>query len=281
MAQRGVLDVPGDERRYPQVRGALRLHVEPQLRRTPGARRSHPSDEPADGRGGCGRRPARRRARMGVGAGGGARRVVIEPFVRHTGAVAALPRADVDTDQIIPKQFLKRVERTGFGPALFYDWRFRPDGSVNSGFELNRPEAQGATILLAGANFGCGSSREHAVWALAEYGFRAILAPSFADIFYANCCQNGVLAVRLSSEEIAELLRRHAAAGGVYRLSIDLAEQRVEDGAGFAAAFAIEAYRREMLLHGLDEIGRTLLVEERIAAYEKGREKGNGKGETW
>ena len=152
---------------------------------------------------------------------------MIEPFVRHTGAVAALPRADVDTDQIIPKQFLKRVERTGFGPALFYDWRFRPDGTVNSGFELNRPEAQGATILLAGANFGCGSSREHAVWALSEYGFRAILAPSFADIFYANCCQNGVLAVRLSSEEIAELLRRHAAAGGVYRLSIDLTEQRV------------------------------------------------------
>ena len=206
--------------------------------------------------------------------------LVIEPFVRHTGAVAALPRADVDTDQIIPKQFLKRVERTGFGPALFYDWRFRPDGSVNSGFELNRPEAQGATILLAGANFGCGSSREHAVWALAEYGFRAILAPSFADIFYANCCQNGVLAVRLSSEEIAELLRRHAAAGGVYRLSIDLAEQRVEDGAGFAAAFAIEAYRREMLLHGLDEIGRTLLEENRIAAYEKGREAGDGRREA-
>src|SRR5881398_38310 len=270
MAQRGVLDVPGDERRYPQVLGALRLHIEPQLRWTPGARRSHPSDEPADGRGGCGRRPARRRARMGVGAGGGARRVVIEPFVRHTGAVAALPRADVDTDQIIPKQFLKRVERTGFGPALFYDWRFRPDGSVNPAFELNRPEAQGATILVAGANFGCGSSREHAVWALAEYGFRAILAPSFADIFYANCCQNGVLPVRLSPEEIAELLRRHAAAGGAYRLSIDLVEQRVEDGAGFAARFAIEAYRREMLLHGLDEIGRTLLVDSEIAAFECG-----------
>ncbi|OLD04451.1 MAG: 3-isopropylmalate dehydratase small subunit [Gemmatimonadetes bacterium 13_1_40CM_3_69_22] len=200
----------------------------------------------------------------------GARRVVIEPFVRHTGAVAALPRADVDTDQIIPKQFLQRVERTGFGPALFYDWRFRPDGSVNPAFELNRPEAQGATILVAGANFGCGSSREHAVWALSEYGFRAILAPSFADIFYANCCQNGVLPVRLSPEEIAELLRRHAAAGGAYRLSIDLAEQRVEDGAGFAARFIVEPYRREMLLHGLDEIGRTLLVEERIAAYERG-----------
>ena len=213
---------------------------------------------------------------MGVGEGGGAGagRVVIEPFVRHTGAVAALPRADVDTDQIIPKQFLKRVERTGFGPALFYDWRFRPDGSLNPAFELNRPEAQGATILVAGANFGCGSSREHAVWALSEYGFRAILAPSFADIFYANCCQNGVLAVCLSPEEIAELLRRHAAGGGggggVYRLSIDLAEQRVEDGAGFAARFAIEAYRREMLLHGLDEIGRTLLVESEIAAFECG-----------
>src|SRR5207248_2994814 len=158
------------------------------------------------------------------------------------------------TDQIIPKQFLKRVERTGFGPALFYDWRFRPDGSLNPAFELNRPEAQGATILVAGANFGCGSSREHAVWALSEYGFRAILAPSFADIFYANCCQNGVLAVCLSPEEIAELLRRHAAGGG----------------GGFAARFAIEAYRREMLLHGLDEIGRTLLVESEIAAFECG-----------
>src|SRR5207249_4684687 len=283
MAQRGVLDVPGDERRYPQVRGALRLPIEPQLRGTPGARRSHPSDEPADGRGGCGRRPARRRARMGVGAGGGARRVVIEPFVRHTGAVAALPRADVDTDQIIPKQFLKRVERTGFGPALFHDWRFRPDGSPNPAFELNRPEAQGASILLAGANFGCGSSREHAVWALSEYGFRAILAPSFADIFYANCCQNGVLPVRLSPGEIAELTRRHQAAGGGgdYRLSIDLEEQRVEDGAGFSAAFSIEAYRREMLLQGLDEMGRTLLEESRIAAYEKNRETRSGKGETW
>ena len=195
---------------------------------------------------------------------------MIEPFVRHTGAVAALPRADVDTDQIIPKQFLKRVERTGFGPALFSDWRFRPDGSLNPEFELNQPEAEGATILLTGANFGCGSSREHAVWALREYGFRAILAPSFADIFYANCCQNGVLAVRLRPEEIAEVLRRHAAAGGDYRLSIDLETQRVADGRGFAAAFSIEAYRKEMLLHGLDEIGRTLLEEERIAAFERG-----------
>src|SRR5438309_8455235 len=147
----------------------------------------------------------------------------VTPFVRHRGKATALPRRDVDTDQIIPKQFLKGVDRTGFGANLFYDWR------VNPNFELNRPEAQGATILVTGPNFGCGSSREHAVWALSEYGFRAILAPSFADIFYANCCQNGVLPVRLSPEEIAELLRRHAAAGGAYRLSIDLAEQRVED----------------------------------------------------
>ncbi len=195
---------------------------------------------------------------------------MIEPFVRHTGSVASLPRADVDTDQIIPKQFLKRVERTGFGPALFYDWRFRPDGSPNPEFELNQPESQGATILLTGANFGCGSSREHAVWALREYGFRAILAPSFADIFYATCCQNGVLAVRLRPEEISELLRRHAAAGGDYRLSIDLETQRVADGRGFAAAFPIETYRKEMLLRGLDEIGRTLLVEGAIAAFERG-----------
>src|SRR6058998_3734052 len=248
MAQRGVLDVPGDERRYPQVRGALRLHVEPQLRRTPGARRSHPSDEPADGCGGCGRGPARRRARMGVGAGGGARRVVIEPFVRHTGAVAALPRADVDTDQIIPKQFLKRVERTGFGPALFSDWRFRPDGSLNPEFELNQPEAEGATILLTGANFGCGSSREHAVWALREYGFRAVLAESFADIFRANCYQNGLLPVSLGSNEMGELFGRYARAGGRYDLVVDLAAQTVRDEHGFRTGFAIDPYWRDMLL---------------------------------
>ena len=195
-----------------------------------------------------------------------------EPFLRHTGRVAALPRADVDTDQIIPKQFLKRVERSGFGPALFHDWRFRPDGSVNPDFELNRPAAQGATILLAGANFGCGSSREHAVWALREYGFRAIVAPSFADIFFANCCQNGVVPARLLPQEVAELFRRHAAAGGDYRLTVDLEEQRIADGLGFSTAFALEPYRREMLLRGLDEIGRTLLVADRIETYERGRD---------
>ncbi len=195
----------------------------------------------------------------------------MEPFIRHTGKVAALPRANVDTDQIVPKQFLARVERTGFGPALFHDWRFAPDGTPNPDFELNRPAAQGASILVAGANFGCGSSREHAVWALREYGFRAVVAPSFADIFHANCCQNGVVPVRLSPEEVAELLRRHQAAGGAYVLTVDLEEQLVDDGSGFRTRFAIDAYRREMLISGLDQIGRTLLVEDRIGAFECGR----------
>jgi len=197
--------------------------------------------------------------------------MTLTPFVRHAGKCAALARANVDTDQIIPKQFLKRVERTGFGPALFHDWRFRPDGSENPEFELNQPEAAGATILIAGANFGCGSSREHAVWALAEYGFRAILAPSFADIFYANCCQNGVAPVRLSGDGINELLRRCRAGQGAYTLTIDLEVQQVADAAGFMRTFAMEPYRREMLLRGLDEIGRTLLEEPRIAEFERGR----------
>jgi len=195
----------------------------------------------------------------------------LTPFVRHFGKCAALPRANVDTDQIVPKQFLKRIERTGFGSALFRDWRFRPDGTQNTDFELNQPEAVAASILIAGANFGCGSSREHAVWALAEYGFRAILAPSFADIFYANCCQNGVAPVRLSGDEIEELVRRCRAGRGGYRLTIDLEAQRVTDDAGFTAAFAMEPYRREMLLRGLDEIGRTLLEETRITTFERAR----------
>ena len=194
----------------------------------------------------------------------------MEPFVRYTGKLAVLPRANVDTDQIVPKQFLTRVERTGFAAALFHDWRTRPDGAPNPEFELNHPAARGATLLLAGPNFGCGSSREHAVWALAEHGFRAILAPSFADIFYANCCQNGVVPVRLLPEETAELLRRWQAAGGDYSLTVDLEEQRVRDGLGFDTGFPIEPYRREMLLKGLDEIGRTLLVEEKIREYECG-----------
>lgn len=193
------------------------------------------------------------------------------PFTTHTGTVAALRRVDVDTDQIIPKQFLKRVERSGFGVALFHDWRYLPDGAPDPRFELNQPEAIGATILIAGANFGCGSSREHAPWALGEYGFRAILSESFADIFYANCCQNGLLPVRLTAAEMTELFRRHAAAGGPYRLTVDLAQGTVIDGAGFRATFAMDEYRRESLLRGLDEIARTLLHAEKIAAFERRR----------
>jgi 3-isopropylmalate/(R)-2-methylmalate dehydratase small subunit len=195
----------------------------------------------------------------------------MQPFSVHSGRVAALPRANVDTDQIIPKQFLKRMERTGFGPCLFFDWRYLADGSPNPEFELNRPEAAGATILVAGPNFGCGSSREHAPWALAEYGFRCIVAPSFADIFYGNCCQNGLLPVVLPEPQVDELFARAAAARGGYEVTVDLQRQRVSDGAGFDAGFAMDDYRREMLLQGLDEIGKTLLQEDRIAAFERRR----------
>ena len=195
----------------------------------------------------------------------------MEPFIVHTGRVAALPRANVDTDQIIPKQFLKRIERTGFGPALFFDWRYLPDGSADPAFELNTPKARGATLLLAGENFGCGSSREHAPWALAEYGFRAILAPSFADIFHGNCCQNGLLPVTLSAKAVHELFRRYDAAPDGYELSVDLVTTTVRDARGFESPFEIPRYRREMLLHGLDEIGRTLRHEAAIAAFERAR----------
>jgi 3-isopropylmalate/(R)-2-methylmalate dehydratase small subunit len=189
------------------------------------------------------------------------------PFRRHRGYAVTLPRRDVDTDQIIPKQFLKGVERTGFGPALFHDWRYRPDGSPDPGFELNSPAAQGATILITGPNFGCGSSREHAVWALAQYGFRAVVAPSFADIFMANCYRNGVLPVRLGAAEVDSLIR--STEGGLHEIVIDLEQQRVSDERGFAARFVADPYGRELLLSGLDEIDRTMLEEPSIAAYER------------
>ncbi len=194
----------------------------------------------------------------------------MQPFSRHSGRAVSLPRANVDTDQIIPKQFLKRIERTGFGPALFFDWRYLGDGSPNPAFELNRPDAVGATILIAGSNFGCGSSREHAPWALGEYGFRAIIAPSFADIFFGNCCQNGLLPVVLPEAQVQELFRRVAAGSG-YELTVDLIERRVSDATGFDAGFDIDDYRRGMLLDGLDEIGKTLRDEPAIAAFERRR----------
>jgi len=194
----------------------------------------------------------------------------MQPFIAHTGRVAALNRSNVDTDQIVPKQFLKRIERSGFGAVLFHDWRFGPDGNPNLEFELNRPEARGATILLAGANFGCGSSREHAPWALADFGFRAIIAPSFADIFQSNCFQNGLLPVTVPEAAVNELFRR-CAAGDRYELTVDLGAQSVSDRFGFHSQFEVEPYRRAMLLNGLDEIGRTLLEEPRIAAFERRR----------
>jgi 3-isopropylmalate/(R)-2-methylmalate dehydratase small subunit len=195
----------------------------------------------------------------------------VKPFRAVTSHAVVLDRPDVDTDQIIPKQFLKRIERTGFGPALFHDWRYLADGSPNPAFELNRPEAAGATILIAGPNFGCGSSREHAPWALADYGFRVLIAPSFADIFFGNCCQNGLLPVVLPVADVQELFRRAAAAPSGYTLTADLVSGRVFDGEGFDAGFGLEDYRREMLLQGLDEIGRTLLAEPLIAAFEQRR----------
>ena len=191
----------------------------------------------------------------------------MKAFTKHRGRLVTLPRRDVDTDQIIPKQFLKGVDRTGFGPALFYDWRYRPDGSPDPGFELNSPAAQGATILVTGPNFGCGSSREHAVWALAQYGFRAVIAPSFADIFTSNCYRNGVLPVRLSNTDVDGLIR--STQGGLFEVVIDLQQQVVTDDQGFSARFSADPYGRELLLKGLDEIGRTLLEEPSIAAYER------------
>jgi len=192
----------------------------------------------------------------------------MQPFIVHSGVAAVLPRVNVDTDQIIPKQFLKRVERTGFGKHLFHDWRYLPDGSPDPAFELNAPCAQGASILVAGPNFGCGSSREHAPWALGDYGFRAVIAPSFADIFYNNCCQNGLLAVRLEDAAVRKLFAR-AERAEAFELTVDLRINRVTGPDGFRAAFEMDPYRRQMLLEGLDEIGQTLRQELRIAAYER------------
>ncbi|MFZ5825546.1 MAG: 3-isopropylmalate dehydratase small subunit [Bacillota bacterium] len=187
-------------------------------------------------------------------------------FTKEKGLAVPLDRVNVDTDQIIPKQFLKRIERTGFGQFLFYDWRFTADGGPNPEFVLNRPQYQGATILIAGRNFGSGSSREHAPWALTDYGFRAVIAPAFADIFYNNCFQNGLLPVVLPEEAVAELMRRAAQPG--YQVTVDLERSVVEDEAGFSAPFAVDPFRRHRLLNGLDEIGLTLQHEAAIEAYE-------------
>jgi len=191
------------------------------------------------------------------------------PFSKHTGLVATLDRVNVDTDQIIPKQFLKRIERRGFGEFLFYDWRFNPDGSLKPDFELNQSRFQGATILVSRANFGCGSSREHAPWALLDYGFRSIIAPSFADIFYNNCFKNGMLPVVLSGKQVNELFKRAASPG--YELTVDLTRQWVTDDEGIRFSFEVDPFRRECLLKGLDDIGLTLLHEDKIKEYEAQR----------
>ena len=192
----------------------------------------------------------------------------MQPFTKHTGLVALLDRENVDTDQIIPKQFLKRIERTGFGQFLFFDWRFRDDGSPNGDFELNQPRAAGASILLARRNFGCGSSREHAPWALEDYGFRVIIAPSFADIFYNNCFKNGMLPIVLSEAQVDDLFDRASTRPG-YTLTANLEQCTLTDDYGLSIPFEVESFRRHCLLNGLDDIGLTLAHEDKIAAYER------------
>jgi 3-isopropylmalate/(R)-2-methylmalate dehydratase small subunit len=191
----------------------------------------------------------------------------MQPYVRVTGIVAPLDRADIDTDQIIPALYLKRIERTGFGEFLFARWRYRADGSPDPDFVLNDARYSGATILVTGPNFGSGSSREHAPWALADAGFRTIIAPSFADIFRNNCYQNGMLPVQLPESEVRRI-RDAALASPGYRLTVDLENCTVSDDAGFSTTFEIDAFRRHCLLNGLDEIGLTLQHEPAIAAYE-------------
>jgi len=191
----------------------------------------------------------------------------MKAFRAHTGLVVPLDRANVDTDQIIPKEFLKRVERTGFGEFLFYDWRRKPDRTLDPDFPLNRPRYAGASILVADRNFGCGSSREHAPWALDDFGFRAIIAPSFADIFANNCVKNGLLTVALPEAQVAFIMKRAHETEG-YRLTVDLEKLEVRDDSGFFASFTMEDFNRRCLLEGLDDIGLTLQHEAQIAAYE-------------
>jgi 3-isopropylmalate/(R)-2-methylmalate dehydratase small subunit len=191
----------------------------------------------------------------------------MKPFGVHTGLAVPLDRVNIDTDQIIPKQFLKRIERTGFGQFLFYDWRFGADGGKSSGFILDEPRYAGASILIAGKNFGCGSSREHAVWALADFGFRAVISSSFADIFANNSTKNGFLAVRLNESEVEQLMVRTKQLEN-YQLTVDLERCEVRDEHGFRASFPIDEFVRHCLLNGLDDIGLTLQHEAEITAYE-------------
>jgi len=191
----------------------------------------------------------------------------MQAFTKHTGIVAPVDRVNVDTDAIIPKQFLKRIERTGFGQYLFFEWRFHENGDVNAEFELNKPRYEGASVLISRVNFGCGSSREHAPWAILDYGFRVVIAPSFADIFYNNCFKNGILPITLSEEQVEDLFQRTAANDG-YKLTVDLEAKTISDESGLHIAFDLDEHRRQFLLLGLDDIGLTLQHEDKIAAYE-------------
>ena len=189
----------------------------------------------------------------------------MKPFHSVSGPVAVLDRTDVDTDQIIPKQFLKRIERTGFGQFLFFDWRFDQSGLLRHDFELNHPDAAGAKILIAGANFGCGSSREHAAWALQDYGFEVVIAPSFGDIFAMNCFKIGLVAIVLPPTELRKLI--DSVGGGAFA-EVDLERQLIVDPAGREIPFEFDAFQRHCLLNGLDDIARSLTHEDRIEAYE-------------
>ena len=195
----------------------------------------------------------------------------MQPFTTHTGLVVPMDRSDVDTDQIIPKQFLKRIDRAGFGQFAFFDWRYDETGKVpNPDFELNKPEYKGASILLTRRNFGCGSSREHAPWALHGFGFRVIIAPSFADIFYNNSFKNGLLLIRLSEEQVENLFQLESA-GKPLQLTVDLENSTVSDGKDLSIPFEIETFRKHCMIQGLDDIGLTLQSETKITAYEKKR----------
>ncbi len=191
----------------------------------------------------------------------------MEKFTEYTGNAFSLDRSNVDTDQIIPKQFLKRIERTGFGEFLFYHWRYTEDGGLRDDFSLNDPVYSDASILIGGDNFGCGSSREHAPWSLGDFGFKVIIAPSFADIFYNNCVKNGILPVVLAEKEVEQLMEK--ASNPPYSLTVDLENQRVTDGGSFSAAFPIDEHWKNMLLNGWDEISLTLRMEEQIKEYER------------
>ncbi|MEW5977153.1 MAG: 3-isopropylmalate dehydratase small subunit [Acidobacteriota bacterium] len=191
----------------------------------------------------------------------------MQPFKKLTGIAALLDLPNVDTDQIIPKQFLKRIERTGFGQYLFYDWRFLDGSRLNPDFELNQDRYQGAKILLTRDNFGCGSSREHAPWALEDYGFRCIIAPSFADIFFNNCFKNGMLPVQLTAGQVETLFQQVRSHEG-YQLTVDLEAKRVTSSQGIDFPFAVDDFRRYCLLNGLDDIGLTLQQADKIAEFE-------------